>query len=222
MQAGRLGAVEGLAAGLVEVMQAALEALAAAGHPTRSSYSSLAEASASPWGSPQQQPPPGLQARQVPEAAAAALQLQRYALLWSLAALAALCRSPPVAARVAALAGLPAALTAALRFRELRIHLYACGGWLPGLVGSAAALVSRQAALLPGALHRQAPTPAPCPRPARRRRGQPLRPPRQPARGGSSARPGQGGAASGARGGGAGAAGRRGGCAPSHTLHLCL
>jgi hypothetical protein len=144
--------VEGLPAGLVLVLQAALEALADAGLPSRPSYASLVDAGASrarqhPQQQQQQQPQQHSQQQQqqqqrqqADEAGEAAdeeeddedeeaeLELQRYALLWSLAALAALCRSPPVAARVAALAGLPAALTAALRFRELRIHLYAAGG----------------------------------------------------------------------------------------------
>jgi hypothetical protein len=101
--------VEGLPAGLVNVMQAALEALAAAGYPARLSLSSLTDGP------------------QVDETNSL-LELHRHALLWSTAAVAALCRSPPVAARVAALQGLPAALTAALRYRELDIHLYAAGG----------------------------------------------------------------------------------------------
>ncbi len=103
--------MEGLPAGLVDVMQSALEALAAAGYPTRLSLSSLA----------------GGNAQAAADEASTTLELHRHALLWSTAAVAALCRSPPVAARVAALQGLPAALAAALRHQELNTHLYAAG-----------------------------------------------------------------------------------------------
>jgi hypothetical protein len=56
-----------------------------------------------------------------------AVQAQAMACMLALAALGELCRSAPVSARVATLKGLPGALSAALRIRNMDMCLYAAG-----------------------------------------------------------------------------------------------
>uniref|UniRef100_A0A7S3QQG6 Uncharacterized protein n=1 Tax=Dunaliella tertiolecta TaxID=3047 RepID=A0A7S3QQG6_DUNTE len=126
-----IGGTAGLAAGLVAVVTNLVPVLTKALFTANGVRTPSPSSYAGPTHSPPPLPrtaSPGMGSAYGPEGPDFnTIEAQAMACITALAALAELCRSAPVAARVATLKGLPAALAAALRMHSMDICLYAAG-----------------------------------------------------------------------------------------------
>ncbi|KAF5837248.1 hypothetical protein DUNSADRAFT_4639 [Dunaliella salina] len=126
-----IGGTAGLAAGLVAVVTNLVPVLTKALFTANGVRTPSPSSYAGPTHSPPPLPrtaSPGMGSAYGPEGPDFnTIEAQALACIMALAALAELCRSAPVAARVATLKGLPAALAAALRIHSMDMCLYAAG-----------------------------------------------------------------------------------------------